>query len=61
MRPKTFYLALFSLSILSAQQKQPFNLEELYSTTAFDEHHIENIEWMPGSNAFTYTEKCKET
>ena len=61
MRPKTLYLALISLSVLTAQQKQPFNLEELYSTTAFDEHPIQNIEWMPDSDAFTYTKKSNET
>ncbi len=61
MTYKTLSLVLILFTVLIAQQKQPFDLEELFSTTAFDEHPMENIEWMPGSDAFTYTEKNKDT
>ncbi|NQV51282.1 MAG: S9 family peptidase [Candidatus Marinimicrobia bacterium] len=55
MKLKTLFLVLTWISVLIAQDKIPFSLEELYATTAFDEHALANIEWMPDSKAFTYT------
>ena len=61
MRRITFILILMSFSVLIAQQGTALNLEELFSTTNFDEHPLENIEWMPSSDAFTYTKQNMDT
>ncbi len=61
MKLKTLFLMLVWISVLISQDKQPFSLEELYGTTAFDEHPLDNIEWMPDSKAFTYTENSRDT
>jgi len=60
MKLRTLFLVLISFNVLMGQQKQAITLEELFSSTAFDEHPIENIEWMPGSDAFTYTEGSRD-
>jgi len=45
----------------AAQDKSPLTLQELFSNTDFNENPLENIEWIPNSKAFTFTEKNEET
>ena len=61
MRRITFILVLLSFNVLIAQQPAALNLEELFATTNFDEQPLENIEWMPSSDAFTYTKLNTDT
>lgn len=49
------------LTLVTAQEKLPLSLQKLFLNTDFDEHPVENIEWLPNNEAFTYTEKNNGT
>jgi len=47
-------LNLFTVLVI-AQEKQPLTLEEIFSKKSFEINKIENFEWQPNGEAFTYT------
>lgn len=58
---KILFRLIIIVSIVTAQKKLPLNLQEIFLSTDFTEHPVENIEWLPNSKAFTYTEKNNGT
>ena len=51
-----FTLFLFTLTIVS-QTKKPLDLEEIFYKNIFSTHRVDNVQWLPDSKAFTYTER----
>ncbi|MFQ6613182.1 MAG: DPP IV N-terminal domain-containing protein, partial [Fidelibacterota bacterium] len=61
MIKKTLLSIFFTLSSLTGQTGEPLTLEELFATDQFKPNLVENIQWRPDGEAFTYTEKNTTT
>ncbi|MFQ6609963.1 MAG: S9 family peptidase [Fidelibacterota bacterium] len=61
MIKKTLLFIFITLSGLTGQTREPLTLEELFTTDQFKPNRVENIQWRPDGEAFTFTEKNTTT
>ncbi len=54
-------IVFLSFTVITAQSKLPLTLEDIYYNEKFAEKLIENIQWRPDSEAFSFTKENTQT